>query len=1293
MTKSGVRSAVFALVFAFACTPAFAQGAASTASLSGAVVDKDGGVVPGASVVIKNKATGESQSVVTNAQGAYSVPTLAIGTYTVTVSLTGFKTMVHDDVRLLAGTSPSIKTTLEIGQLSETVNVKANTELVQVAQTAVTSTVSTELITALPIVTRNALNFVTFLPNVETTGTARASTVMGLPQSAINISIDGISTSNPLQSGDGFYSMVFPRLDAVEEVTVTGAGADASSSAQGTVQIKFVTRSGTNQYKGTGYHYFRHPSLNTNSWFNKNVNGLDRNRIIVHQYGGSEGGPIVIPGLIDGRGKAFFFFNFEHFHQPTEITRTRTIPTADMINGTFRYATSAGNQQINLLDLARAQGHLSTTDPVIIALLERMRASTVGTGNVQPTTSTTLFNTESFIYQAPSLRDEYSPTSKIDFNLNSQHRLSGTYYWQRFKSNPDILNGAEARFPGFANFGTQDSYRTTGSVQLRSTLGAGTVNTVVGGWQWSPVQFFENVTKADFDDEAGFALTFPTVTSPFTVRNSQPRSSPTWSIDESLSWLKGKHSFTFGGSFNQTIHTQNSYDHVPGISIGFDQTNDPARTMFTTAFFPGNPSSGTLNQARDIYALLTGRIVSINGTARLNAAGTEYVYLGNLQQRSKMNEFGAFAQDTWRMTPTLTVNYGLRWQLQMPFTPITANWTMSTLTDACGPSGFGGSGFEGRQCALFRPGEFNNPGQIPTYVQYNPGDPGYQTKYDNVAPSLGVAWRPNVQDGWLRRILGDPEQAVVRGTFAVSFNRPRMDSFTGLFGGNPGGTVPGGANRSTAATAFPIVPPGESWPILLREPQRLGPPAFNPTPSFPILADLALGNDMNVFDPDIETPYTRTWSLGIARSIGRDMAVEVRYTGNRNLKAWTTEDWNQENIIENGFLAEFENAQRNLLANIAAGRGNTFAFTGVPGTSPLPTYLAYLQGVPFAQSGDPTRYTSNLWTNSTFVNDFDRFFPDPYGAAATLHGSSSGGVAFRTLAAQAGVPLNHFVLNPLVDSVNVTRSVAGSYYHSGTIDLRRRFSRGLVAQVNYTYSRRFGSTIENSDYHRSRIFLRSTGAPHALKMVWNYQVPVGRGQRFGANMSSWLDHVVGGWEWSGTSRIQSNTSVFRGLLVGMSAKDLQEAFKIRITRNETTGVLEVRSMAQDIIDESIKAFDTSATSATGYGSLGPPSGRYMAPAGDLGCMNLFVGDCGEKEYFFYHPKFVRFDMTLRKKFPIGGRRVFSLQIDVLNVFDNINFNHSFNPGGSWRVTSAYSDTNGTFDPGGRLGQFVWRIDW
>jgi hypothetical protein len=1185
-----MRGVLCALALILGCTSVFAQG--STATLSGVVIDKDGGVVPGASIVVKNKATGETVSATTNTSGAFTVPTLGAGTYTVTVALTGFKTVVHDNVRLLAGTAPSLKTTLEVGALSETVNVNANTELVQTQQTTVTSTVNAELIKSLPIVTRNALNFVTFLPNVETTGTARASTVMGLPQSAINISIDGISVSNPLQSNDGFYSMVFPRLDAVEEVAVTGAGADAASSAQGTVQIKFVTRSGTNQYKGTAYHYFRHPAFNTNNWFNKNVNGLDRNRIIVHQYGGSEGGPIVIPGLVDGRGKAFFFFNFEHFHQPTEITRSRTILTPEAQLGLFRYATSTGTQTVDLLQLAANNGQLSTVDPTIAAILEHMRAATATTGNILPSTSTTLFNTLGYTYQAPSLRDEYSPTSKIDFNLSPAHRLSGTYYWQRFKSNPDILNSAEARFPGFANFGTQDSYRTTGSVQLRSTLGSGMVNTATGGWQWSPVQFFQNVTKEMFDDEGGFALDFPTITDPFTVRNSQPRSTPTWSIDDSLSWLKGQHNFTFGGSFNQTIHTQNSFDHVAGLGIGFDTTNDPARTLFSTAFFPGNPSNTILGEARNIYGLLTGRVTSVNGTARLNAAGTEYVYLGNLQQRSKMNEFGLFIQDTWRMKPTLTVNYGLRWELQLPFTPITSNWTMSTLDDACGPSGLAqGATLLGRQCNLYNPGVLNNPGQIPTYVLYNPGDPGYQTKYDNVGPTVGVAWRPNVQDGWLRRILGDPEQATVRGSFAVSFNRPRMDSFTGLFGGNPGGTVAGGANRSTAANNFPLVLPGESFPVLLREPQRLGPPPFNPAPQFPIVASLAAGNDMNVFDPNIETPYTRTWSLGLARSIGKDMAIEVRYTGNRNMKSWTTENWNVENIIENGFLDEFQVAQRNLRANIEQGRGATFAFFGQgTGTSPLPIYLAYLQGVPFSQSSDPSRYTSTLWTNTTFVNDFDPVFPDPYGAAATLWTSSSNNVAFRTNAANAGVASNFFVLNPLIDNVNVTRSAAGSYYHSATIDLRRRFSRGLVANVNYTYSRRYGSSLENSDLHRDRTYLRSTGAPHALKMTWNYQIPVGRGQRFGTNMNRWLNGALGGWEWSGTGRVQANTVVFRGAIVGMSAKDVQDNFKIRIVRTDT-GAIQVFSMAQDIIDETIKAFDTSATSLTGYGSLGPPSGR------------------------------------------------------------------------------------------------------
>jgi hypothetical protein len=1282
--------ASLALVFAlFGSAIAFAQGGSSTSSLAGVVVDKDGGVIPGATVEVKNNATNEKVVVITNESGAWSVPALSIGTYTVNISLQGFKTWVANDVRLLAAQPGNLKTTLEIGALSETIVVKGNTDLVQTQKATVTDTVKGEVIANMPIVSRNTLNFVTFLPGVETPGTNRASTINGLPNANINITINGVTTSNLLQTSDGFFSMVTPRLDAIEEVSLTGAAAGADQAGAGAIQIKFVTKSGTNTYTGTAYNYFRHPSLNTNYFFNK-VNGLDKNNVIVEQWGASEGGPIVIPGLVDGHGKAFFFGNFEHFHQPNEIPRTRAILNDSAAAGIFTYNTSAGLRTVDMLQLMRDNGQIATIDPTIQSMIDRINAATKTTGLTQLPTNN--FNSLNYIYQASSKGDQYAPTMKIDYNLSPSQRLTGSYLLQRFKSNPDLLNNAEAPFPGFPNFGQQNSYRTTGSVSLRSTLGSSMVNEILGGWQHSPNEFFTNLTPEMFAEDGGFALVLPGVyTNPFTRRNKAPRNTPNWNIDNTLNWLKGEHNFTFGSTFNQTINTTNSEDVVSQVTLGFDTTNDPARSLFSTTFFPG-ASNTQLTEARGIYALLTGRVNQIAGTARLNAAGTEYVYNGNLLQRSKMTNFGLFAQDSWRMTPTLTLNYGVRWDLQFPFSPITGNFTMSTLTDLCGPSGLG-NGPGDRQCNLFAPNVFNNPGQVPTYVAYSPGDPGYNTRYTDFGPNIGVAWRPNVQGGWLRTLLGDPEQATVRGGFSVSFNRPRMDAFTGLFGANPGGTSPGGATRGLAAGNFSLYD-GGSVPLLYSERNRLGAPAFVRTPTFPITASLTAGNDINIFDPDIVTPYTRSWSMGLQRSLGRDMAIEIRYTGNNSPNAWTTENWNAENIFENGFLEEFQVAQANLAANVAAGRGGTFAFFGEgTGTRPLPTYLAFFSGVPTAQAGDPSRYTSTNFTNATFVNQLDPFFPDPGvgggGAAGSLWTGSSG--TFRANAIAAGLPSNFFVLNPLVDDANVTRSAAFSSYHAGTIDVRRRLSRGLSVTGNYTYARRFGSSLQ--DLHRDRFTLRQTNVPHAFKTTFQYEIPVGRGKRFGTNMGAWLDAVAGGWEMSGTGRVQVNNFVFRGQLVGMTADELHDAFKIRITRNPTTGTIEVFSMAQDIIDESRKAFDTDPTSVTGYGAEGPPSGRYMAPAGGPGCNNLFTGDCGEQEFFINGPKFVRFDLSFKKRFSLGGRKTAIVQFDLLNAFDNINFNHNFNPGGTWRVTSAFTDPNGTQDPGGRLGQIIWRVNW
>src|SRR5688572_25578459 len=353
---------VMALV-ALSSTFAYAQ---SSATLTGVVVDSAGGVVPGATVSVLNNATKVTLESVSNTAGQFSFPALPVGTYTVTVSLTGFKTFIATDVRLLGGQVGNVNATLEVGELTEKIEVKAGSELVQTQSSSVSSTLSVEQLSELPLNSRNALYAVALLPGVSTTGGPRTASVNGLPNNTINITIDGITTGNMLQSTDGFFSMVTPRMDAVEEITVTGA-VPGSGAGAGSVQIQMTTRSGSNRFDGSLYHYWRDHKFNSNYYFNK-INNLDKNQIVAHQYGFRQGGPSVIPGLYDGRGKAFFFFNFEHLYQPSSATRTRTLIRPEAQQGIFGYNRTIGGvqtrQEVNILALAAANGQIATRDPL-----------------------------------------------------------------------------------------------------------------------------------------------------------------------------------------------------------------------------------------------------------------------------------------------------------------------------------------------------------------------------------------------------------------------------------------------------------------------------------------------------------------------------------------------------------------------------------------------------------------------------------------------------------------------------------------------------------------------------------------------------------------------------------------------------------------------------------------------------------------------------------------------------------------------------------------------------------------
>jgi hypothetical protein len=756
------------------------------------------------------------------------------------------------------------------------------------------------------------------------------------------------------------------------------------------------------------------------------------------------------------------------------------------------------------------------------------------------------------------------------------------------------------------------------------------------------------------------------------------RQAPVWEYGDTVSWIKGSHSLSMGGTLTNVRLYPWNQQLVPGISFGVD-TSEAANGMFTTANFP-NASGGNLNDARALYALLTGRVSQISGNAVLSEAG-EYVYNGLRVQKGSINEVGLFVQDSWRVRPNLTVNAGVRWELQLPFKPGADNYSTATYADVFGVSGLDSAGNPN----LFKPGVMT--GRPTEFISYGKGTRAYRIDYGNFAPTFGAAWTPSAQDGFLRRLLGREGDSVFRGGYSKSFNRNGMSDYSGIFGSNPGSQI-----TATRNVANGNLNDGLGLPVLFRDVSRLGPPAFATSPDYPLT--VAKGtvlptNSVNIFDPEMRTPYAHSWTIGWQRALTRDMVVEARYVGTRGRNPWQTIDYNEVNIIENGFLNEFRLAQENLRVNIANGRGNTFAYTGLPGTSPLPIYLAYLNGVGAAQAGNTAMYTGGSWSSTNFTNPLARFNPNPYTPASDSANSGLFGTPERRAnALRAGLAENFFVVNPgLLDGANIRTNLGFSHYDALQIDVRRRLSQGLQVQASYAY----GDTYVSNFYSIRKPILESidTGTPgsvrHAFKADWVYELPFGRGRRFASGVNALVDGFVGGWSFAGTARIQSGQVVDYGnvRLVGMTEDDLRNLYGLYEYPQVFTENAPMRfyRLPQDIIENTIRANDVSATSATGYGAQGPPTGRYLAPANGPDCIEVAsgFGDCGVRTLQIVGPMVQFVDLSVVKQVRITGRVNAEFRAEFLNAF-----NHPTTTGG----------TTGTVTPSSsRVIQLVSRVNW
>lgn len=1302
---------LFKLLFvvSLACvtgSTAWAQGGGSRAPLSGRVVDEQGGAVPGASVQIRDEESGVTFDGVTNARGNFTIPALPAGTYTVTVSLSGFKKAVLRGNKLLAATPLDVAVTLQVGGLEESVTVEGGPPLLVTQTAAVSTTVESKQIATIPVPSRNAIEFLTLLPGVQTPGgtaNTRSSIISGLDQSAINITVDGMSTQdNYLKTTDGYFSRLAPRMDMVEDVTMTTANANADNSGMGAAQITFTTRRGTNKYQGSIYEYYRRDKLNANTWFNNRdlprdpVTGKPPKAKLKSDTPGFRiGGPIRIPGLFDGRDKAHFFINYEEARSPADVTRNRNILSTQAQAGVFRYATASGIQSVNLLQLAAANGQVATIDPTIAKLLSDIRNATTKAGGLADLADP---NMQRYTFQNSFDSVVKYPTVRLDFQLTKKHLLTVSGTMNKLLSDPDTLNSRDVNFPGFPVQGVQDSKRFVASGTLRSTLSPNLTNELrifgaSGGATLFAPELNASMWKgAPVADQAGFQLNLNGVccstsvttntnqTNNITNASSNPtpssREASTRVIYSHMTWLRNQHSFSFGADFTQVNLWLQNQTLVPTLNFGVT-SDDPAAGLFTTANFPG-ASATNLTAARGLYAILTGRVQSVTGNARLDPATDEYKYLGRSRAEARMQEYDFFIHDTWKAKQNLTLNLGLRYALQMPIAPLNNSYATATLADIYGVSGEGN---------LFKPGVAGKP---PVFVQYKKGVGANKTDWNNLAPSVGFSWRPTVGNGFLRKILS--EEPVLRGGFSMAYSRNGMSDFSDTYGANPGILID--VNRNQSLNNLGPVP------LLLRgDPSRFAAPSFASKPAYP-LTDVVDG-DIRIFDPNLKVPYSQTWSLGVQRAFGTKMSAEVRYVGSRGRDLWGEVNYNESNITENGFLNEFRLAQANLQANIRSGRGNSFAYFGPgSGTSPLPIYLAYLNGVNAANAGDPSRYTGSSWTDTNFTNPLALFNPLPYSpAGVNANTGLDGSAARRANARAAGLPPNFFRANPdLLGGAFVRTNREFTTYNGIELSFARRYSHGFWLNSNYAFSHSYLSNTYT--LRKDPVSTLNTGViggvTHTAKFFGGIDLPVGKGRRFAGSANRFVDAIIGGWQVNFTAIVQSGRLIDFGnvKLVGMTPKDLSKAYKLRF---DDAG-RKIYMLPQDIIDNTVKAFNTQATSLTGYGSLGAPSGRYMAPAGGPDCIpmtdpaiygaNFGYDGCGSGELVVTGPTFRTVNLGISKYFSVKGESKLEFRAQLINAFNWANFT----PVGAASANATAYEVTGLSD-GPRIAELVLRFSW
>jgi Carboxypeptidase regulatory-like domain len=1243
--QSRLQALLYALaflsVYSLYPVPASAQDTGGTVSVT--VTDQQGAVIPGASLELRDLNSNEVRRATSLGGGTYRYVGLNLGSYSLTVSKEGFSNTVVKPIAVQAARVTDVTATLQVGQVTQTVEVNGGSAvLLETSSNMIGTTIDLEQIEDLPLGGRDLTQLSYQAPGYN-------GTWNGLPAIAQGNNIDGvIGSPSRMKFVGNAAPVVSARLEDIAEMTVQTDGLDLDQGfGQAAMQINFITRRGSNDYHGRVYEDFRNADLNANSWSN-NGQGIPRGPFILNDFGGSVGGHII-------KDKLFFFASFSMSKQPGTLNASNSVFTSAAQSGVFTYQGSNGQlNTVNVLNLARnfSSSLPSTINPIIAGEFSAINNS-LSAGAVTPSTNPNI-NFLNWLQSAPTTN--YFPTFRVDDNATDKLRFHVAFNETKGPIQPA---SAPAFLPGsaFADQIAGNKFNQyTASFGAEWTPTPTLVNSFKGGFLYNAEWFAYNAAPL-------YLTSVGTVNWGFNAPNSGNMSGqqfnlpisnyyPVFNASDSVSWSKGKHSFKFGGSwYREQDHYWNNPSGFASYNLGL-ANGDPALNAFTNS--GANPSlpgatSQQLNDAEQLYAILTGRVSGVSGQFGVNPKTGVYNHaLGSTYNLDELIQAaGVFAQDSWRIKSNLTLNYGLRWDFTGDDYDKTGAYHGATPDGIYGPSGIGNE---------FQPGNLpgdNNPTLTARPHQYQPWLVAPQ-------PMAGFAWRPDVKEGPL-------SSTVIRGSFSLRrFTEPQQYFWNyatdyGAFYFQQFYLVPN--TTGTAGTFAPgSLSLGQPLPALGYSPHNTY-EVSAPESEYTFTPLNYFGNIVNGMNPNIAQPYTESWNIGIQKELGLSRVLEVRYNGSRTRNQWLSLDTNEVNVFENGFLKQFQAGQQNLKINQQNGI-NSFANNGYAGQVATPVFDAAFAGE--GSGGTGVKFSD--YGNSAFINDLNT---GQVGAMANVLSGINGPVPYFCnlvgssfspcpnnagyTGAGAGYPTNYFQANPYSAGMPVgyMDSVGYSNYAGLQIDLRQKAWHGLQFDANYTWSHTLGLATPNSwTASFSQYTLRDMALSYGptlfdLRQVVHangtFDLPFGRGRQW-LNQNGVVNSIVGGWTLGSIFTFQTG-----------APESVNGGFQ---TYNDyADGGVNLTGVSRAQLQSSVGVYHVGSAQGSYADIINP---KYMVSPTGGGANPSFItpnttpGSIGQILYLYGPHQFFT-DVSLSKRFAIKERVRAVFQSEFLNAFNHPTF--------------------------------------